>query len=196
MLRFQQGTARWRQILCLAAAHRHLAVNSISDGCKHVTKSTSMPFQLVVITPDTLLSSPAAAELRVAQSLFDRGLQVLHVRKPGSSAEQVQQYLAALPPAARRRCQLHQHHLLAKQTAIHGIHYREADRPPGIIKAPPGLAGDLGQALACRCLTLLPTLRPRCPNHHLPPLKSPPHNSAHSVALPCLAPQCPPPSTP
>ena len=103
-----------------------------------------MPFQLVVITPDTSLSSPAAAELRVAQSLLDRGLQVLHVRKPGSSAEQVQQYLTALPPAARRRCQLHQHHSLAKQTAIHGVPYREADRPPGIIKAPPGLAGVCG----------------------------------------------------
>ena len=152
-----------------------------------------MPFQLVVLTPDT--PSPAAAELRVAQSLLDRGLQVLHVRKPGSSAEQVEQYLVALPPAARRRCQLHQHHSLAKQTAIHGIHYREADRPPGIIKAPPGLAGVSGPGASMPLPPLLPTqLCPPLPARTpLLPL------TAHPIprpALPGPAPQSPPPSTP
>ena len=55
------------------------------------------------------------------------------------------QYLAALPPDARRRTVLHQHHDLAKQSSIGGIHYREAERPPGVIKAPPGLSGGLGE---------------------------------------------------
>lgn len=102
-----------------------------------------MPFQLVVITPESTSSS----EPQLARALFERGLEVLHVRKPRASAAEVAQYLEALPPAYRRRCQLHQHHDLRRRTAIRGIHYREADRPEGIIKAPAGLAGgQLGLA--------------------------------------------------
>ncbi|EFN59447.1 hypothetical protein CHLNCDRAFT_138010 [Chlorella variabilis] len=96
-----------------------------------------MAFRLVLITP------PEAAtprELELATSLFKRGLCTLHLRKPSCDREQVAQYLAALPPDARRRTVLHQHHDLAKQSSIGGIHYREAERPPGVIKAPPGLS--------------------------------------------------------
>lgn len=101
-----------------------------------------MPFQLVLITPERTLPHEAAT----AAKLLDRGgLQTLHVRKPGASAADLQAYLAALPAAARRRCMLHSHHELAKQTAVGGIHLREADRPAGgTIKAPPGLAGKPG----------------------------------------------------
>ena len=101
-----------------------------------------MAFRLVLITP------PEAAtprELELATSLFKRGLCTLHLRKPSCDREQVAQYLAALPPDARRRTVLHQHHDLAKQSSIGGIHYREAERPPGVIKAPPGLSGGLGE---------------------------------------------------
>lgn len=98
-----------------------------------------MPFQLVVITPERTLAHEAAT----AAKLLDRGLQALHVRKPGASAADLQAYLQALPAAARRRCMLHSQHELAKQTAVGGIHLREADRPAGgTIKAPPGLAGE------------------------------------------------------
>lgn len=97
-----------------------------------------MPFQLVVITPPTT----APGELATAAALLDRGLQALHVRKPGAGPDEVRAYLQALPAAHRRRCTLHAHHELARQVSLRGIHYREADRPPGIIKAPPGLAGE------------------------------------------------------
>lgn len=94
-------------------------------------------FRLVVITPP----GPATTqELDTAQRLFRAGLPTLHVRKPGASMEQVAAYLAALAPDHRRRTMLHQHHELARTTTVGGIHYREADRPPGVIKAPPGLA--------------------------------------------------------
>lgn len=63
-----------------------------------------MAFQLVVITPPT--TSPG--ELSTARALFERGLQALHVRKPQASEEEVKAYLQELPPAYRRRCQLHQ----------------------------------------------------------------------------------------
>lgn len=96
-----------------------------------------MSFRLVVIT----LPGPATPrELEIVQGLFRRGLQTLHLRKPGSSPEAVAQYLSALPPEHRRRTVLHQHHELAKTTSIGGIHFRESDRPPGVIKAPPGLS--------------------------------------------------------
>ena len=41
---------------------------------------------------------------------------------------------------------LHSCHEVAKQMAVRGIHYREADRPAaGVIKAPPGLEGEAAQ---------------------------------------------------
>ncbi|KAI7838936.1 hypothetical protein COHA_007296 [Chlorella ohadii] len=95
-----------------------------------------MPFQLVVITPERTLPNEAAT----ATALLSRGLERLHVRKPGATAAEVAAYLQALPPPARRCCMLHSCHEVAKQTAVRGIHYREADRPTaGVIKAPPGL---------------------------------------------------------
>lgn len=102
-----------------------------------------MSFRVVVITPP---GPPTQSEVAVAQQLVQHGLQTLHVRKPGCSREQVAEFVAALPPDVRRRTMLHSHHDLAKTTTIGGIHFREADRPPGVIKAPPGLAGALGGA--------------------------------------------------
>ncbi len=109
---------------------------------------SGMAFRLVLITPP----EPATArELELAKALFARGLPTLHLRKPNCGREQVADYLAALPPDARRRTVLHQHHDLAKQCGIGGIHYREADRPPGVIKAPPGLSGGC-QTEACQAI--------------------------------------------
>ncbi|KAL4859419.1 Thiamine-phosphate synthase [Chlorella vulgaris] len=97
-----------------------------------------MAFRLVLITPP----EPATPrELDVAQQLLGSGkLQTLHLRKPGSSREQVAQYLAALSRDARSKVVLHSHHDLSKSTSIGGVHFREADRPPGVIKAPAGLS--------------------------------------------------------
>lgn len=95
-----------------------------------------MPFQLVVITPERTLPNEAST----AAALISRGLERLHIRKPGATPAEVAAYLQALPPPARRACMLHSCHKVAKQTAVRGIHYREADRPTaGVIKAPPGL---------------------------------------------------------
>lgn len=92
-------------------------------------------FRLVVITPE----STSATESGIVRGMFDRGLQTLHVRKPGASADEVAAYLAALPPAHRRRCMLHSHHQLSRKTAVQGIHFT-ANQLPGIVRSPPGLA--------------------------------------------------------
>ncbi|PSC68769.1 thiamine phosphate synthase isoform B [Micractinium conductrix] len=111
-----------------------------------------MAFRVVVITPPGLATP---GEVDTSRRLLAAGLDRLHLRKPGASAAQLSEYLAALPPAARRRVVLHSHHELIKGTSVGGIHYREADRPPGAIKAPGGLAvstsfHQLQDLLVCR----------------------------------------------
>lgn len=95
-----------------------------------------MAFRLVLITPE----APAPNEPELLRSLFSRGLQTLHIRRLRCDEAAVAETLAALPPEARCRCVLHQHHVLAKRFSVGGIHYPERERPAGVIRAPPGLS--------------------------------------------------------
>ncbi|WIA30478.1 hypothetical protein OEZ86_000562 [Tetradesmus obliquus] len=72
--------------------------------------------------------------------LFKAGLQVLHVRKPTAAVQEVRQYLQQLDPQYLQRVVVHQHHELASEFALKGIHFKEKDRPaPPLPRTRPGL---------------------------------------------------------
>lgn len=78
------------------------------------------PFPLLVVTP------PAAPkhEHATLRKLFDRGLQTLHLRRPGLSSTELGAWLDALGPEYRAHVVLHQRHKLAPQLGVKGIHLR------------------------------------------------------------------------
>lgn len=62
--------------------------------------------RLVVITPER----PAVNEVALANSMLDRGLHYIHLRKPVFTAAQQVQYLHEIRPRHRNKIVLHQHH--------------------------------------------------------------------------------------
>ncbi len=73
--------------------------------------------RLVVITPPEIAGWQHEAQLAGAmlRRLAERPGQVLHVRKPGASREDVASYLRQLDPDCLQRVVLHQHHDLAAE---------------------------------------------------------------------------------
>ena len=60
--------------------------------------------------------------------LFQRGLEIFHLRKPGFSLEQVREYLGGIPEAYHGRIILHHHHRLMEDFGLMGIHFTESLR--------------------------------------------------------------------
>jgi len=75
---------------------------------------------LIVITPAEILPD----EVRLWEALFLTGLQRLHVRKPHASISQLSEMLASLPSEFHSRLILHQHHKLAEDFKLGGIHFK------------------------------------------------------------------------
>lgn len=80
-----------------------------------------------------ILISPAeerADEIPVVRELFLRGLERYHLRKPEWSFDRVRALVAALPPSARARLVLHQHHTLADEFELGGLHWADTAAAP------------------------------------------------------------------
>ena len=74
--------------------------------------------ELVIITqPDAF-----EGETDICNKLFADGLQRLHLRKPGASREQLQAWIERIEPSFRKRIVLHDHHDLAMEYGLGGIH--------------------------------------------------------------------------
>lgn len=80
--------------------------------------------QLFVITHP----EPVSDEISRINALFDAGLALLHIRKPGYGETQFRQLLQGILPAYRNRLVLHQQHQLAEAYAIRRLHFPEAIR--------------------------------------------------------------------
>lgn len=61
-------------------------------------------------------------EANVINSLFAAGLQILHLRKPQATLEQMTQILAAIAPDYRHRVVVHSHFELIPQFGLRGAH--------------------------------------------------------------------------
>ncbi len=75
---------------------------------------------LIVITPENNFP----AEVHLWEALFESGLQKLHIRKPHASYSDLRSMIGALPEKYHLRLVLHQHHLLAKEFNLGGIHFK------------------------------------------------------------------------
>ena len=74
--------------------------------------------QLIAITPPYFYANEAVA---IANAIAD-GFNRVHIRKPGSTIEQMKHLLEAIPPELRRYISLHDHTMLAKSYGIGGVH--------------------------------------------------------------------------
>ncbi len=74
--------------------------------------------KLIVITTPQFFEGEAAA----VTSLFQNGLEILHLRKPGASAEEMEYFLRQLPMEYMPRIVTHQQFQLASVFGLKGIH--------------------------------------------------------------------------
>lgn len=79
---------------------------------------------LIVITHPT----PVAKEATIINSLFDEGMDVLHLRKPDATAEELKELFAGIQTKYHSQIALHQHHRLAGNFDIKRLHYTEQHR--------------------------------------------------------------------
>ena len=67
-------------------------------------------------------------EINTIHALFECGLELLHVRKPGFSKEEMELFLSKIKLAYRSQLVLHQQHHLAQDFGINRIHFTENAR--------------------------------------------------------------------
>lgn len=80
--------------------------------------------KLIVISNPT----PITKEAALINQLFDEGLELLHLRKPDSSSQELVLLLQEVNPIHYSKIALHSHHYIAKSFGIKRLHYTEASR--------------------------------------------------------------------
>ncbi|HTA61886.1 MAG TPA: thiamine phosphate synthase [Bacteroidia bacterium] len=80
-----------------------------------------MSFKLIVITPEKNHSK----EFELITLLFESGLQLLHVRKPQASEDELRSYLTQIPKKFYKKIVIHSHYKLAKEFNLKGVHLAE-----------------------------------------------------------------------
>ncbi|HEY6142900.1 MAG TPA: thiamine phosphate synthase [Flavobacterium sp.] len=77
-----------------------------------------------------VITNPIAVanEISTIHSLFENGLELLHIRKPDYSATEMKAFLADIKSDFRQQLVLHSHHQLATEFEINRIHFTEKAR--------------------------------------------------------------------
>ncbi|QZK91432.1 thiamine phosphate synthase [Flavobacterium sp. CHNK8] len=77
-----------------------------------------------------VISNPTAIanEIKTIHTLFENGLELLHIRKPDFSATEMKTFVSKIKTAFRHRLVLHSHHQLALEFRIDRIHFTEKTR--------------------------------------------------------------------
>ncbi|MEL4307033.1 thiamine phosphate synthase [Joostella sp. CR20] len=79
---------------------------------------------LIVITNEEKIAN----EIETIENLFQNGLQTLHVRKPTFSKVELKNWLQLLNEKYHDKLMLHQHHELATDFNVKGVHLTEKHR--------------------------------------------------------------------
>lgn len=74
--------------------------------------------KIIVITEPQFIEN----EVTVVESLFEAGLEILHIRKPSASLAELESFLRAIAPQYLKRVVLHSHYQLMAKYNIRGIH--------------------------------------------------------------------------
>ena len=72
--------------------------------------------------------TPIADEATIMNDLFDEGLEILHIRKPGVAIDEIKWLIQKIKPKYHHRISLHQYHELARYFGIKRLHYTETNR--------------------------------------------------------------------
>lgn len=79
---------------------------------------------MIVITSPILI----AIEISTIHSLFENGLELIHIRKPNFAESEMKQFLSGIDHNYRNRLVLHNHYHLACAFDIDRIHFSESKR--------------------------------------------------------------------
>ena len=115
--------------------------------------------KLITITQPAFFEGEAEA----ITSLFEAGLEILHLRKPGASYEDMEQLLNRLPPEYLKRIVTHEHFQLASFRNLKGIHLN--GRNP---TAPAGFTGHISRS--CHSLEEVTKYKATCDYVFLSPI--------------------------
>lgn len=72
--------------------------------------------------------TPQVGEIETIHSLFENGLELLHVRKPEFTKLEMEVFVSAIRQEYRNQLSLHSHHQLAEAFGINRIHFTEKKR--------------------------------------------------------------------
>lgn len=86
---------------------------------------------ILVITPETMIQN----ETEIINQMFQEGLDLLHIRKPKISREEMKNFLYRIDGEFYPQLVLHGYGDLGKDHHISRLHFREADRNAGIYKS-------------------------------------------------------------
>ncbi|HZK96571.1 MAG TPA: thiamine phosphate synthase [Prolixibacteraceae bacterium] len=77
-----------------------------------------------------VISNPMAIanEASIINALFDEGLEILHVRKPGVAIDEMSALIEQIKPQYLHQVALHQHLEIAGDLGIHRLHFTEVKR--------------------------------------------------------------------
>lgn len=77
-----------------------------------------------------IISNPTGIpdEASIINALFDEGMEIFHLRKPGVSIEELRKLLEEIESSYHDKIALHQHHALAKDYGLKRLHFTEAAR--------------------------------------------------------------------
>ncbi|WP_223557725.1 thiamine phosphate synthase [Chryseobacterium lathyri] len=86
---------------------------------------------ILVITPETIVQN----ETEIINQLFQEGLDLLHIRKPMISREEMKNFLYGIDEEFYSQLVLHGYYDLGKDHHISRFHFREADRNGEVYKS-------------------------------------------------------------
>ena len=92
--------------------------------------------KLVIMTKSTFF----VEEDKILASLFDEGLDALHLSKPGSAPMLCERLLTLLPDECHRRITVHEHYYLKNEYSLAGIHIDNMDE-----EKPQGYRGNISR---------------------------------------------------
>lgn len=107
--------------------------------------------KLIVLTAPEFLPG----ETRIIPALLEQGADLIHLRKPDATAEELAAWLDAVPARLHPRIVLHDHFALADRYRIGGLHLNARNA-----EAPAGYCGSLSRS--CHSLAEVAAWKPRC----------------------------------
>lgn len=79
---------------------------------------------LIIISNPTLIANEAS----LINAMFDEGMNIFHLRKPGAVIDELSNLLEDIKPEYHDRIAIHQHHIMAKDFGLKRMHFTEVIR--------------------------------------------------------------------